>query len=84
MGPREWTSVGPFGIWAVIYWTVVIALIGLVLALPLSIAMALFINEYAPSAFNDEPDSRPRRERLLDAFPGAFRGRRAVELDDRP
>jgi phosphate transport system permease protein len=44
----QWTSVGPFGIWAVMYWTIVIALIGLVLALPLSIAMALFINEYAP------------------------------------
>jgi phosphate transport system permease protein len=44
----QWTSVGPFGIWAVMYWTVVIALIALVLALPLSLAMALFINEYAP------------------------------------
>jgi phosphate transport system permease protein len=44
----QWTSVGPFGIWAVMYWTIVIALIGLVLALPLSIAMALFINEYSP------------------------------------
>ncbi|MDQ1534051.1 MAG: phosphate transport system permease protein [Actinomycetota bacterium] len=44
----QWTAVGPFGIWAVMYWTVVIALIGLVLALPLSIAMALFINEYSP------------------------------------
>src|SRR5471030_2858271 len=28
----QWTSVGPFGIWAVMYWTIVIALIGLVLA----------------------------------------------------
>jgi phosphate transport system permease protein len=44
----QWTSVGPFGIWAIMYWTIVIALIGLVLALPLAIAMALFINEYAP------------------------------------
>src|SRR5262249_31700506 len=44
----QWTAVGPFGIWAIMYWTIVIALIGLVLALPLSIAMALFINEYAP------------------------------------
>jgi phosphate transport system permease protein len=44
----KWTSVGPFGIAAVMYWTVVIALIGLVLALPLAVAMALFINEYAP------------------------------------
>jgi len=44
----QWTAVGPFGIWAIMYWTIVIALIGLALALPLSIAMALFINEYAP------------------------------------
>src|SRR5579862_2070803 len=44
----QWTSVGPFGIWAIMYWTIVIALIGLALALPLAIAMALFINEYAP------------------------------------
>jgi phosphate transport system permease protein len=44
----QWTAIGPFGIWSIMYWTVVIALIALVLALPVSIAMALFINEYAP------------------------------------
>jgi phosphate transport system permease protein len=44
----QWTAVGPFGIASIMYWTVVIALIGLVIALPVSIAMALFINEYAP------------------------------------
>jgi phosphate transport system permease protein len=44
----QWTAVGPFGIWAIMYWTIVIALIGLVIALPVSIAMALFINEYSP------------------------------------
>jgi phosphate transport system permease protein len=44
----EWTQAGPFGIAAVMYWTVVIAVIALVLALPFSIAAALFINEYAP------------------------------------
>ena len=36
-----------FGIAAVLYWTVVIAVIALVIAVPLSIAAALFINEYA-------------------------------------
>jgi phosphate transport system permease protein len=36
------------GILAVLYWTAVIALIGIVIALPISIAVALFINEYAP------------------------------------
>jgi phosphate transport system permease protein len=44
----RWTAVGPFGIASIMYWTVVIALIGLTLALPVAIAMALFINEYAP------------------------------------
>jgi phosphate transport system permease protein len=37
-----------FGIAAVLYWTIVIALIALVIAVPVSIATALFINEYAP------------------------------------
>ncbi|HXA28085.1 MAG TPA: phosphate ABC transporter permease subunit PstC [Candidatus Angelobacter sp.] len=37
-----------FGIAAVMYWTVVIAVIALVVAVPLSIGGALFINEYAP------------------------------------
>ncbi|MGZ4757011.1 MAG: phosphate ABC transporter permease subunit PstC, partial [Acidimicrobiia bacterium] len=45
----RWTDIGPFGIAAVMYWTVVIAVIALVLALPFSIAAALFINEYAPA-----------------------------------
>jgi phosphate transport system permease protein len=37
-----------FGIAAVIYGTVVVAVIALAIALPLSIGTALFINEYAP------------------------------------
>ena len=37
-----------FGIGAVLYWTVVLALIALVIAVPFSIMAALFINEYAP------------------------------------
>ncbi len=37
-----------FGIAAVIYWTLVIAVIALVIAVPVSIATALFINEFAP------------------------------------
>jgi phosphate transport system permease protein len=37
-----------YGIAALLYWTVVIALIALVIAVPVSIAAALFINEYAP------------------------------------
>lgn len=36
-----------FGIAAVLYWTVVIAVIALIIAVPLSIAAALFISEYA-------------------------------------
>lgn len=37
-----------FGIAALMYWTGVIALIALVIAVPVSIACALYINEYAP------------------------------------
>jgi phosphate transport system permease protein len=37
-----------FGIAAVLYWTVVLAVIALVLSVPFSIMAALFINEYAP------------------------------------
>jgi len=37
-----------FGITAVLYWTVVISVISLIIAVPISIAAALFINEYAP------------------------------------
>jgi phosphate transport system permease protein len=37
-----------FGIAAILYWTIVIAVIALVIAVPVSIATALFINEYAP------------------------------------
>jgi phosphate transport system permease protein len=36
-----------FGIAAVLYWTFVIAIVALVIAMPISIACALFINEYA-------------------------------------
>ncbi len=37
-----------FGIAAVLYWTVVIALIALVIAVPLSILAALYLTDYAP------------------------------------
>jgi phosphate transport system permease protein len=37
-----------FGVAAILYWTVVISLIALTIAVPVSIATALFINEYAP------------------------------------
>jgi phosphate transport system permease protein len=37
-----------FGVAAVLYWTAVIAVIALVIAVPVSIATALFITEYAP------------------------------------
>lgn len=43
----RWTELGPFGIGAVLYWTVVIALISLSIALPVSIALALAITQYA-------------------------------------
>ena len=47
----EWNPDGTthhFGIAAVMYWTVVIAVIALVIAVPLSILAALFLTEYAP------------------------------------
>ena len=44
----QWTDQGPFGIAAILYWNIVIASIAMVFAIPLSIAMALYINEYAP------------------------------------
>jgi phosphate transport system permease protein len=37
-----------FGIAAIMYWTMVIGVIALLIAVPISIAAALFINEYAP------------------------------------
>src|SRR5262249_27153726 len=37
-----------FGIGAVLYWTIILAVIALVIAVPFSIMAALFINEYAP------------------------------------
>ena len=48
---QTWAPDSPghkFGIEAVIYWTVVIAVIALVIAVPVSLCTALFINEYAP------------------------------------
>lgn len=47
----EWrpdASPPQFGIVAVLYWTVVVALIALVIAVPVSILTALFLVEYAP------------------------------------
>jgi phosphate transport system permease protein len=40
-----------FGIAAVMFWTFVIALIALVIAVPLSLATALFLTEYAPRSW---------------------------------
>jgi phosphate transport system permease protein len=48
---RVWEPDSPvhrFGIAAVLYWTVVIGVVALLIAVPVSIAAALFINEYAP------------------------------------
>ena len=46
-----WTTSGPhisFGIVAALYWTVVIAVIALVVGVPVSLCVALFITDYAP------------------------------------
>ena len=40
-----------FGILAVVYWTAMIAIIALVIAIPLAIAIALFLTDYAPRKF---------------------------------
>jgi phosphate transport system permease protein len=48
----EWQPDGfpaAFGIAAVMYGTVLIAIIGLIVALPIAIGSALFVNEYAPA-----------------------------------
>lgn len=39
---------GQFGIGAIVYYTVAIAVLALVLAVPLAMAASLFVNEYAP------------------------------------
>jgi phosphate transport system permease protein len=47
-----WQTSGPhphFGIVAVLYWTVVIAVIALIVGVPISLCAALFITEYAPT-----------------------------------
>jgi phosphate transport system permease protein len=41
---------GVFGVGALLFWTVVIASIAMVVAVPVSICIALFISEYCPSA----------------------------------
>jgi phosphate transport system permease protein len=46
-----WNPTGPhpsFGIVAVLYWTVVIAVIALIVGVPVSLCAALFITDYAP------------------------------------
>ena len=45
--PPQGTSQS-YGVLALLYWTVVIAIIAMVIAVPVSIAAALFITEYAP------------------------------------
>lgn len=45
----EWNAdAGQFGVGAVVYYTVAIAVIAMVMAVPVAIGAALFINEYAP------------------------------------
>lgn len=39
-----------FGILAVMYWTIIIAVISLVIAIPLAIAIAMFLTDFAPRA----------------------------------
>ena len=46
--PATFGPTSRFGIGALLYWTVVIATIALVFAVPVSIATALFLTEYAP------------------------------------
>jgi len=47
--PKVWNpDLRKFGIGAVLYWTVVVSVIALLVAVPISIACALFITEYAP------------------------------------
>jgi phosphate transport system permease protein len=49
---QEWqfnaAGTNNFGVAALVYWTVVIAVIALVIAVPVAIACALFVTEYAP------------------------------------
>ena len=48
---QEWVTPprgDTYGVAALLYWTAVIAVIALLIALPVSVACALFINEYAP------------------------------------
>lgn len=40
-----------FGILAVIYWTIIIALIALVVAIPLALAISLYLTDFAPRKF---------------------------------
>ena len=41
-------STGQFGVWGILVGTIIVAVIGLLVAVPSALAMALFINEYAP------------------------------------
>ena len=42
-------STGQFGVWGILVGTIIVAVIGLMVAVPAALAMALFINEYAPA-----------------------------------
>ncbi len=47
----EWNAAsgeGAFGVAAIVYYTVAIAVVAMAMAVPLAIATALFVNEYAP------------------------------------
>lgn len=61
----EWNASvegGDFGVAAVVYFTVAIAVVAMVIAVPLAICTALFVNEYAPRRV------RPSLVAMIDLF----------------
>jgi phosphate transport system permease protein len=61
----EWTPAaggGTFGVAAIVYYTVAIAVVAMAVAVPLAICTALFVNEYAPRRM------RPTLIAMLDLF----------------
>lgn len=61
----EWNASvagGSFGVAAIVYYTVAIAVVAMAIAVPLAIATALFVNEYAPRR------ARPALIAMVDLF----------------
>ena len=61
----EWTPAeggGSFGVAAIVYYTIAIAVVARLIAVPLAIATALFVNEYAPRRM------RPALIAMVDLF----------------